>query len=100
MYRLFLWPTFMFGGLFQLLFVLLIVALIVRGVTHHHHRDERWLHHDHWQENADPRRIAAMRYAAGRIDRAEFERIMSALDASQPGMQTPPAPPAATPPQA
>ena len=99
--RLFLWPFLLFGGLLKFLIVIAIVILIVRLVTHRGHYAGHWHGHMHggWApENQDPRRIAAMRYASGQIDRAEFDRIMSTLDATAPGATTPPQAP--MPPQA
>jgi uncharacterized membrane protein len=77
-------PGFFWGGLFlfgllKLLFFVLLIVVIVRLVSHagRHHA---W-HGD--ASGADPRRIAAWRYAAGKIDRAEFDRIVAALDATE-----------------
>lgn len=91
---LFFGPAFLFLGAMKVLFIFLVIALIVRLAGHGRRRDEyyrRWHGPEFAYQDAqvDPRRIAAMRFAAGKIDRAEFERIMTALDA------TAPAPPAA-----
>ena len=97
---MFFGPALLFLGLIKVLFVVLVIMLIVRLVSHGHHRPgyhARW--HDgyshgygHSDAQLDPRRVAAWRYAAGKIDRAEFDRIMSGLDCAAPA---PPAPPAA-----
>jgi uncharacterized membrane protein len=93
--RFFLWPFLLFAGLFKVLLLVAVVVLFVRLVSHRH-AGGYWHGRGYWAPEAqDPRRIAAMRYAAGRIDRAEFDRILSALDASEQGTHTPPpAPPA------
>jgi uncharacterized membrane protein len=92
-------PFLLFAGFFKILIVVLLIVFLVRILSHRHDRFDHghWHgHHGHWDAGAqDPRRIAAMRYAAGKIDRAEFDRIMSALDASGPTPPTPPTPPAA-----
>ena len=95
--RFFLWPVLLFGGLFRILIVIAFVVLIVRLVSRRHYGYAgHWHGHaHHGLEGPDPRRIAAMRFAAGRIDRAEFDRIMSTLDASEHGAPTPPAQPQA-----
>jgi uncharacterized membrane protein len=101
--HLFFLPFLLMVGLFKILFVVAVIVLIVRLVSRRHYGGP-WVGHGQWAghywaapDAQDPRRIAAMRYAAGRIDRAEFERIVGALDASEPG--TPPTPTDA-PPQA
>jgi uncharacterized membrane protein len=83
------WGGFLFFGLLRLLFFVLLIVLVVRLVSHAGRR-HAWHHHayatgwGHDAATADPRRIAAWRYAAGKIDRPEFDRIVAALDASEP----------------
>jgi uncharacterized membrane protein len=98
--HLFLWPLLLFGGLFKILIIVAVVVLIVRLVSRHGHSGYWHGHgHDHFSSTEqDPRRIAALRYAAGKIDRTEFDQIVSTLDASEAGVPTPPAAPTATPP--
>jgi uncharacterized membrane protein len=97
--RLFFWPVLLFGGFLKFLIIVAVVVLIVRLVTHRHGHSGHWHGYGHangWPpENTDPRRIAAMRYASGRIDRAEFDHIMSTLDATAPGAPAPPQAPSA-----
>ena len=100
-----LWPVVLFFGLLKLLFVVLIIGFIVRLAMHGrgHYHGYGWGHgqgHGHGygygggMADVDPRRIAAWRYAAGKIDRAEFDRIVAGLDASAAaGPTTPPAGP-------
>ena len=103
----FLWPALLFFGVFKILLFVLLIMLVVRFVSHGH-RHAAYAHghgyghrHDHGYDaqNFDPRRVAAWRYASGTIDRAEFDRIISGLDASTPttppSTPAPPAPPAA-----
>ena len=106
----FFWPALLFGGLFKILLFVLLISLVVRLVGHGHWRSA-YAHphgpgygHSHAYDygsdpdphNLDPRRVAAWRYAAGKIDRVEFDRIMSGLDASAPAApSSPPAPPVA-----
>ena len=94
-------PAILFLGFFKLLFFVLIIWLIVRLVSHGS-RHAAYAHGDPWHGyghgphvgfDGDPRRLAAMRYAAGKIDRAEFDRIMAGLDANSPS-NPPAAPPA------
>jgi uncharacterized membrane protein len=107
----FLWPALFFFGLFRILLFVLVIALIVRLVSHGHRHAEYahghgygpgfgygWRHgHDFDTQSLDPRRIAAWRYAAGKIDRAEFDRIMGGLDASATAPAPPTVPPTAPP---
>jgi uncharacterized membrane protein len=87
-------PFLLFGWLFRFLVLVLIIWLLVRIFSHRHDHMGHWHGHHHWDATAeDPRRIAAARYAAGRIDRAEFDRITAALDATAPVPPASPAPP-------
>jgi hypothetical protein len=107
-------PLFLLFGFFKIVLVVLIIVLIVRLFTHGRHHAayaqgygyDRG--HDHGYrghfgspsgENMDPRRVAAWRFAAGKIDRAEFDHIMSGLDAAAPAATTPPEPTAPGAPQ-
>ena len=102
-------PALLFFGLFKILLFVLLIMLIVRFVSHGRgHHGYGYGHPGHGYgyghghgfgpasavggPDSDPRRVAALRYAAGKIDRAEFDRIMSGLDAATPS--TPPATPA------
>lgn len=88
-------PFLFFGLFFRVLFLVLIIWLLVRIFSHRHDHMGHWHGHRQWDSMAgDPRRIAAARYAAGHIDRAEFDRITATLDASAPTPPAPPAPPA------
>jgi uncharacterized membrane protein len=104
-------PALLFIALFKILFFVLLIMLIVRLVTHgrrhgaaagyghgHHHGH----HHGGGSEmqDLDPRRIAAWRYASGKIDRAEFDRVIAGLDAANIASAAAPAPPADAAPQA
>ena len=110
----FVWPALAFFGLFRILLFVLLIVLIVRLVTRgHRHADYAYGHgygpgygfgwhhghghnHDYDVQNVDPRRVAAWLYAAGKIDRAEFDHIMAGLDAGAPAAPpSPPAPPVA-----
>jgi uncharacterized membrane protein len=89
-------PLLLFGWFFRFLFLVLIIWLLVRILSHRHDHMGYWHGHRHWEAAAqDPRRIAAARYAAGQIDRADFDRITAALDAtaSTPAPPVPPVPP-------
>ncbi|MDR3686170.1 MAG: hypothetical protein P4L93_04345 [Coriobacteriia bacterium] len=114
-------PVLLFFGFLKIMFVILLIVLIVRLATHGR-RHGAYAHdgygygghgygygHDHGHggphghagfdaPEMDPRRVAAWRYAAGKIDRTEFDRIMSGLDATAPAPPT--APPSAPTPQA
>ena len=99
-------PLFLFGGLIKIVLLVLLITFIVR-VAGHGHRHAAYGHgygngygYGHHrghgfgpQAGTDPQRIAAWRYASGQIDRAEFDRITTALDASAtpPSNPTPPA---------
>ena len=99
----FLWPMFLFFGLLKIALFVLVIVFIVRLATHgqrhgacgydhghHGHRSQDDDAHD-----LDPRRVAAWRYAAGKIDGAEFNRIVSGVDAAAAGTPMAPAPPVA-----
>lgn len=112
----FLGPALLFFWLVRLALLVLLIVLVVRLVTH------GWHHGDHSHgygrgrgygygyggtqsaAETDPRRVAAWRFAVGEIDRAEFDRIVSALDAAAVGARSPvpgvPAPPVSPPPVA
>ena len=114
----FIGPALLFFWLVRLALLVLLIVLVVRLVTHGSH------HADHGHGNgyghgrgygyghggaqsaaeADPRRVAAWRYAAGQIDCAEFDRIINGLDAAAVGAPSPapgvPAPPVSPPPAA
>jgi uncharacterized membrane protein len=102
-------PVLLFFGFIKIMFFVLIIVFIVRLATHGRRHAEyahgygnghgygygHGGHHGHGgfdAQNMDPRRIAAWRYAAGKIDRAEFDRIVSGLDAAA-GASAPTAPP-------
>ena len=94
----FFWPGLFFFGFFRILLFVLLIALVVRLVSHGHRRADyaygpgyHRRGHVNGPSDFDPARATAWRYAAGQIDRAEFDRIMSALGSST----TPPAPPVA-----
>ena len=106
----FVWPALFFFGLLKIVLFVLLVTLIVRLVSHGH-RHAAYAHgyghgfghghghgygrdneYDYNPQNLDPRRVAAWRYAAGKIDRAEFDRVIAGLDAAAPS--TPPSNPA------
>ena len=97
-------PALLFLGLLKFLFVIAIIMLIVRLVTHGHRAGYTHGGYGHRgygpgsygpTQESDPRRVAALRYASGQIDRAEFDRIISGLDAAAPSAPTPPSPPTA-----
>jgi uncharacterized membrane protein len=90
-------PALLFFGLLRIAFWVLLIVLLVRLFTHGH---AHWAHygHDHAHrhphgngpDDLDPRKVAALRYASGEIDRSEFERIIGGLDAAAPRVPTPP----------
>ncbi len=91
--RLFFFPFMLGFGLLKALVVVAIIVMLVRLFAGHRHY--HWAHrgYGYWPVAEDPRRIAAMRYASGRITREEFDRIMRDLDATATaGNATPPAP--------
>jgi hypothetical protein len=77
-------PGFWFGG--WLLFILLLLGLVAFGV---------WLFRRRGTFDDDPMRRAAGRYASGKIERVEFERIQR--DLSVAARSASPVPPAAPP---
>jgi hypothetical protein len=108
-------PLLLLFGFIKIMFVVLLIVFIVRLATHgrrhgaygygygygHGHGHGPAGYHGHGGHdvtNMDPRRIAAWRFASGQIDRAEFDRIIGGLDASEPTAPT--APPSAPTPQA
>jgi len=106
----FLGPALLFFGLFKLVFFVLLIVLVVRLITHGrghaayaHGCASEYGHgyghrHGYDAQDLDPRRVAAWRYAAGKIDRAEFDRVVSGIDAAASAPTTPPSAP--TPPVA
>jgi len=97
-------PALLFFGLLKIALFVLLIVLIVRLVSHGH-RHPAYAHGGghgygrHDTQGADPRRVAAWRYAAGQIDRAEFDRITAGLDAAAGSAPTTP-PSTPTPPVA
>jgi hypothetical protein len=63
----------------------------------HHGHGSPHGHHGHHGHDMDPRRVAAYRYASGKIDRAEFEGIIAGLDAATPQAEATATPPVAPP---
>ena len=87
-------PFLFFSGIFRVLLLVVVIVFIVRLVSHRHDHVGHWHGHGQWDAQVqDPARIAAMRYASGRIDRAEFDRIMTALGTPAPTPPAPAAPP-------
>lgn len=83
-------PSLLFFGLLRIALLVLLIVLIVRLVSHGH-RGADYMHDrgrgyghagGYDAQSTDPRRVAAWRYAAGQIDRAEFDHIMGGLDAA------------------
>ena len=86
-------PLLAFFFFLRIALVVLVVVLVVRLVTHgRRHGSYGYVYgpgHGHGSSgpgfhDADPRRIAAWRYSAGKIDRAEYENIVAALGAAAP----------------
>ena len=82
---LFFAPFVLFWGILRVLLLVGLVVLLVRVFAHHSRDHGAWHRHPaHWSGvGDDPRRVAAMRYAAGRIDRDEYERILHGLDSAE-----------------
>ena len=113
-------PVLLFFGFLKIMFFVLLIVFIVRLATHgrrhaayansygdaqgHGPGYGHGGHHGHGGadvQNMDPRRIAAWRYASGKIDRTEFDGIIAGLDATAPAAPVAPtAPPSNPVPQA